>query len=211
MKLLLITISALLLLPNFFNVHLEQTPQYDHKELFNLQLAYINSTDQLIATSDSVAYKNNIATNSFGYALIVYHLLKERFYHGFSRYPLNQNWIAATGEYFFGYGLASIVKPDDILKYSFGGCPVPCRRHPDGAGVRAAAGTSRTCRQKQRAIRHPSLCHQPGAGSDRGQARGGVHRHHGGGDQRPQRHQPVLRRRRTSGRTRPHSGRPRHR
>ena len=122
MKLLLITISALLLLPNFFNVHLEQTPQYDHKELFNLQLAYINSTDQLIATSDSVAYKNNIATNSFGYALIVYHLLKERFYHGFSRYPLNQNWIAATGEYFFGYGLASIVKPDDILKYSFGGC-----------------------------------------------------------------------------------------
>lgn len=122
MKLLLITISALLLLPNFFNVHLEQTPQYDHKELFNLQLAYINSTDQLIATSDSVAYKNNIATNSFGYALIVYHLLRERFYHGFSRYPLNQNWIAATGEYFFGYGLASIVKPDDILKYSFGGC-----------------------------------------------------------------------------------------
>lgn len=122
MKLLLIAVSALLLLPNFFNVHLEQTPQYDHKELFDPRLAYINSVEKLITTSDSIAAKNNIAKNSFACALVVSHLLRERFYHGFSRYPLNQNWIAATGEYFFGYGLASIVKPDDIMKYSFGGC-----------------------------------------------------------------------------------------
>ncbi|HEY8689112.1 MAG TPA: hypothetical protein VIM07_07745 [Chitinophagaceae bacterium] len=122
MKLLLIAVSALLLLPNFFNVHLEQTPQYDHKELFDPRLAYINSTEKLIEVSDSIAKQNNIAPNSFAYALMVSQLLRERFYHGFSRYPLNQNWIAATGEYFFGYGLASIVKPDDILKYSFSGC-----------------------------------------------------------------------------------------
>ena len=122
MKLLLIAVSALLLLPNFFNIHLEQTPQYDHKELFDPRLAYINSTEKLIEVSDSMAKQNNIAPNSFAYALMVTHLLRARFYHGFSRYPLDQNWIAATGEYCFGYGLASIVKPDDILKYSFGGC-----------------------------------------------------------------------------------------
>ena len=122
MKLLLIAISALLLLPNFFKVHLEDTPQYDYKELFNPGLAYINSTEKLIEVADSIANKNKIADRSFGYALTVSHILRNRFYHGFSRYPLNQNWIAASGEYFFGYGLASIVKADDILKYNFGGC-----------------------------------------------------------------------------------------
>ena len=122
MKLILIVFSALLLLPNFFNVHLEKTPLYDHKEQFDPRLAYINSTEKLIEVSDSIGKQNNIAPNSFAYALTVSKILRMRFYHGFSRYPLNQNWIAATGEYFLGYGLASIVKPDDILKYSFGGC-----------------------------------------------------------------------------------------
>ncbi len=122
MKLLLIALSALLLLPNFFNIHLEERPQYDHKELFNPGLAYINSTEKLIEIADSTAKQKNISQNSLAYAIMVSQILRNRFYHGFSRYPLNENWIAATGEYFLGYGLASIVKPDDILKYSFGGC-----------------------------------------------------------------------------------------
>ncbi len=122
MKLLLIAISALLLLPNFFKVHLESPPKYDQKEQFDPRLAYINSTEKLIEISDSIAKQKNVSHDSLAYAIIVSQILKNRFYHGFSRYPVNQNWIAAVGEYFFGYGLASIVKPDDILKYSFGGC-----------------------------------------------------------------------------------------
>ena len=122
MKLLLIAISALLLLPNFFNVHLEEKPKYDHKELYNPGLAYINSTEKLIQVSDSIANRNNIPQNSFEYAVMVAQILRNRFYHGFSKFPLNRNWIAAVGEHIFGYGLACIVEPDDILKYSFGGC-----------------------------------------------------------------------------------------
>jgi len=122
MKLLLIAISALLLLPNFFNVHLEEAPKYDHKEMFDSGLAYINSTEKLITIADSTAKQQNISQNSLAYAITVSHILRNRFYHGFSRYPLNQNWIAAVSENMFGYGLASIVNPDDILKYSFGGC-----------------------------------------------------------------------------------------
>lgn len=122
MKYVLIAISALLLLPNFFNIHLEDKPQYDHKELFEPGLAYINSTEKLIAVADSIAKQKNIRDNSFAYALTVSTILRNRFYHGFSRYPLSENWIATTGESLFGYGLGSIVKPDDILKYSFGGC-----------------------------------------------------------------------------------------
>ena len=122
MKLLLIAISAILLAPNFFNINLAETPQYDHKEKFNPGLAYINSTEKLIQVSDSIAKRNNIPQKSLAYAITVSQVLRNRFYHGFSRYPLNQNWIAAISEQCFGYGLASIVKPDDILKYSFGGC-----------------------------------------------------------------------------------------
>lgn len=122
MKLLLIAISAILLLPNFLNIHLAETPQYDQKEQFNPGLAYINSTEKLIQASDSIAMQKNIPQNSLAYAVTVSQIIRNRFYHGFSRYPLSQNWIAAVGERFLGYGLASIVKPDDILKYNFGGC-----------------------------------------------------------------------------------------
>jgi len=122
MNLLLIVISLFLFLPNLFNIHLEADPVYDKKEKYNPSLSYINSTEKLIKVSDSIAKLNNISSDSLAYAITVSQVLSDRFYHGFSRYPLNQNWIAAAGEYFFGYGLASIVKPDDILKYSFGGC-----------------------------------------------------------------------------------------
>ena len=122
MKLMLIAISVLLLAPNFFNVHLADKPQYDKKELFDSKLAYINSTEKLIEVADSIAAKNNTPQGSLPYAVIVSKILRERFYHGFSTYPVNQNWIAAAGGDLFGYGLASIVNPDDILKYSYGGC-----------------------------------------------------------------------------------------
>lgn len=122
MKPLLLVLSALLLLPNFFTAHLAENPRYDNKEQFNPGLAYINSTEKLIEVSDSIAGKNNIPQKSLGYAVTVSQILRNRFYHGFSRYPLNQNWIAAVSELTIGNGLASIVDPDNILKYNFGGC-----------------------------------------------------------------------------------------
>ena len=122
MKIVLLSLTVLFLLPNFFPLHLDETPQYDHREKFNPDLAYINSTDKLIAVADSTAKQSNISQGTLAYAIVVSKIIRYRFYHGFSRYPLNENWIAAVGEKFFGYGMASIVKPDDILKYSFGGC-----------------------------------------------------------------------------------------
>lgn len=122
MKFLLITLSALLLIPNFINVHLADIPKYNSKEKFDPSLSYINSTEKLIKVSDSIARFKNIPENSFEYALTVTQLLRKRFYHGYSRYSLNENWLAASGEYMFGYGLGSIVNSDDILKYKFAAC-----------------------------------------------------------------------------------------
>jgi hypothetical protein len=122
MKLLLIAISLLLLVPNFFNTQLAKNPLYDQKEQFDPGLAYINSTEKLIAAADSIATKKNISNNTLAYAITVSNILRKRFYHGFSHYPVNENWIAAASDHVFGYGLSCIVKPDDILKYGFGGC-----------------------------------------------------------------------------------------
>lgn len=126
MKLMLVSLSILLLVPNFFNIHLGEKPQYNNKELFNPKLAYINSVDKLIEVSDSTAKANNIAQGTLQYGITVSSIIRNRFYHGFSQYPLNQNWIAATGQGVIGYGLDCIVNGDEILKYSYGGCSQQC-------------------------------------------------------------------------------------
>src|SRR5438132_10104512 len=71
MKVLLIFISFLFLIPNFFDVSLEKIPQYDHKEKFDPSLSYINSTDKLIHVADSIAVRNNIQQGSLRYAITI--------------------------------------------------------------------------------------------------------------------------------------------
>ena len=122
MKILLILFSVLLFIPNFLSITLEKPPAYNNKEQYDPSLAYINSTEKLIYIADSIADKKGIEQNSLTYAITVTDIIRRRFYHGFSKYPLKQNWIAATSEKLVGFGLASIVKPDDILKYNYGGC-----------------------------------------------------------------------------------------
>lgn len=122
MKLLLITLSVLFLIPNFFKNALEKTPQYSHYESYDPQLSYINSIDKLIFVADSIATPGNIKQGSLPYALIINKIISNHFFHGFSHFTLDKNWIAAAGEYCFGHNLSCIVKADDILKYGYAGC-----------------------------------------------------------------------------------------
>jgi hypothetical protein len=121
MKFLLISISALLLLPNFFNVTLEEKPGYNNVEIFNPSLLRINSVQKLMEYSDSVSGEK-CAHNSLQYAIVVSDALEQRFYHGFSVYSLQKNWIAAVTQYVFGHNVAYPVNPEDILKYPYAGC-----------------------------------------------------------------------------------------
>lgn len=121
MKILLISISALLLLPNFFNVTLEEKPGYDKVEIYNPSLSWINSTQKLMNYSDTISHEK-YARNSLQYAMVVSDVLEQRFYHGFSVYSLQKNWIAAVTQYLFGHYVANPVNPEDILKYPYAGC-----------------------------------------------------------------------------------------
>jgi hypothetical protein len=121
MKIFFFSLSVLLLLPNFFNVTLEQTPEYNKIEYFDPSLSKINSVQKLTNYADSIS-KKKYNRNSLEYALVISGVLQNRFYHGFSAYSLRQNWIAAVAQSLFGHYIANPVLPDDILKYPYAGC-----------------------------------------------------------------------------------------
>ncbi len=122
MKFLILSLTPLFLLPLFFDVSLEKEPVYNKTELYDPSLARLNSVQKLIDYADSSARKEHIGYNSLGYGVLVSSIIRMRFYHGFSNYTLQQNWIAATAQYIFGRGFSSPVKADEILQYPYAGC-----------------------------------------------------------------------------------------
>jgi hypothetical protein len=121
MKIFLISLSVLLLLPNFFNITLEEKPGYNKEELYDPSLSGINSVQKLMNYADSISQKK-YERNSLQYAMVVSNIIEKRFYHGFSVYSLRQNWIAAVTQYIFGHDVANPVNPEDIIKYPYAGC-----------------------------------------------------------------------------------------
>ena len=122
MKCLFFLLAVILFLPVFFNISPVKQPAYNNKESFDPSLTKINSIEKLTAYSDSAADKNHIQIGSLGYGVLVSSILRKRFYHGFSYYTLQKNWIAVTAQLLFGRDLAAPVNADDILKYPYAGC-----------------------------------------------------------------------------------------
>jgi hypothetical protein len=121
-KYLLIFLSFLLFLPNLFNVDINGTSVYDHKEQFDPALADINSVDKLQKYVDSIAANKKFAPQSLDYVEIVGSTIQKRFYYGYSHFALNQNWIAALCGKFIKVNYACKVLPDEILKYPYAAC-----------------------------------------------------------------------------------------
>lgn len=121
-KILLSVLAILLFLPNLFDSESQSLPAYDGKERFSSQLAYINDIDKLEAHTDSLAFEQNICTKSFEYCELLEGIVKDRFYHGFSKFSLKENWIAALGGKWLEEGLACKVQPDDIMQHSNAAC-----------------------------------------------------------------------------------------
>ena len=121
-KPILIAISALLLSLNFIDRDINETLAYDHKEQFDPRLSYLNSINKLEAYIDSNERSGHYSPNSIDYVVTISQAIRNRFYHGFSHFSLNENWIAAFSEKVIGYGLASKVRPEDIMHHSYAAC-----------------------------------------------------------------------------------------
>lgn len=122
MKIIAILLIPIFLLPLFLNTSPGNLPVYNNHELFDPSLSRLNTTQKLVDFTDSLANVDHIKIGSLGYGVLVASIIRKRFYHGFSRYTLQANWIAFISQYLFGHGLASPVNSDDILKYPYAGC-----------------------------------------------------------------------------------------
>ena len=107
---------------NFINVDINEKLSYDHKEQFDPRLSYLNSINKLESYIDSNENIGAVSPNSIDYVVNISKAIRYRFYHGFSHFSLNENWIAAFSERVMGYGLASKVRPDDIMKHENAAC-----------------------------------------------------------------------------------------
>jgi len=121
-KPILIAVSAVLLSLNFINVDINGKPAYDKKEAFNPGLSYLNSINKLEAYIDSTENATGVLPNSVQYVTVISDAIKARFYHGFSHFTIKENWLAAFSEKVVGYGLASKVQPDEIMKNENAAC-----------------------------------------------------------------------------------------
>ncbi len=109
-----------------YNSNDRTAPIYNGREDFNPSLLRINSLAKFEAYCDSVyavkyATQPNIRFEEL-YPEIAVTAVRERFYHGYSRFSLNNNLPAVLFEPLTGKDLSAIVLPDDILKYPFGAC-----------------------------------------------------------------------------------------
>jgi len=119
---LLIFLSAVLLVPNFIDKDINEILPYDQKEQFDPGLSYIQSIDKLEKHIDSVIAADKLSKDMVEYTIAIADAIRYRFYHGFSHFSLKENWIAAVGEKIIGYGLASKVKPNDIMNHPYAAC-----------------------------------------------------------------------------------------
>jgi hypothetical protein len=123
-RLFLYCLSFLLLLPNFLPFHLIAIPTYGLlNENFDPALANrLQSVKSIIALADSIAKQTNTPQQSIGYGNILSDIVGKRFYHGYSHYAINENWLAAFAGCLVWEDLSAIVLPNDILKYPSAAC-----------------------------------------------------------------------------------------
>ena len=121
-KAILVFLAVVFLLPNFIDADINPVLSYDGKEQYDPALNNLNSIQKLTAYIDQLAKEQQISEGSIEYAVLTETVIKKRFYHGYSHFTLKENWLAAVSEKIFGNGLASVVDPDEIVKYPSGAC-----------------------------------------------------------------------------------------
>lgn len=101
-------------------------PVYNHSEEFDPSLSRLNSLkkleqycDSLFLTATGEADKERYEEN---YANLVSSVIRKRFYHGYSRYGFEDNYVATLFSGMTNPGYSAIVMPDDILEFPFAAC-----------------------------------------------------------------------------------------
>lgn len=119
-------LSAILLLPNFIPNHLVKvypaSSRADWDKFDPTLVPRLRSVDDVLRVADSEIFALHKQHDTLLYADIVGNLLRNRFYHGYCYYSLQENYLAALAGALVYRNLDAIVLPDDILKYPMAAC-----------------------------------------------------------------------------------------
>lgn len=120
----LLVLALVLLLPNFLPFHLTEmaSPKKIAEAFDPASVQHYRTVVNIRNAVDKAANERNISVRSLAYAEILNDVVQQRFYHGYSHYALNENWMAAVAGYLVWNHLSAIVIPDDLLKYPMAAC-----------------------------------------------------------------------------------------
>lgn len=109
-----------------FNHNVHSESNYNGLEEYNPGLSRLNSVDKLVAYCDSLFNDRQIKNSNFqfsdGYPIIASEVIRNRFYHGYSSYSMQNNFAALLLEPLTGKWMSAIVLPEDIVKYPYAAC-----------------------------------------------------------------------------------------
>jgi hypothetical protein len=99
---------------------------YNHVEAYDPALIRLNSLEKIEQYCDSI-YSTKIFEDpslkfETTYTEIVSTTIRNRFYHGYSYYSFNDNYLSTVVSKITIPGLNALVIPDEILKYPFAAC-----------------------------------------------------------------------------------------
>jgi hypothetical protein len=121
-KSLLIILTVILFVPNLIKKNIFKEKPYDNREEYEPGYAYLNTVEKLISYMDSFSAEHQVKDTSYEYVFEVSKLVRRRFYHGYSHFSLNENWIAALSGKFIENGLGCKVHPEKILQNQNAAC-----------------------------------------------------------------------------------------
>lgn len=104
-----------------------KTPAYNNREEYDATLQRLNSMEKLTDYCDSlyenVAFHSTDIRYESAYAELASSVVRKRFYHGYSEYGMNNNFMATfLSSAISMNGLNAVVIPNDILKFPYAAC-----------------------------------------------------------------------------------------
>jgi len=128
----MLLLAVLLIIPNFIYNTLVNIPTESnggHRkngqrwEEYDPSLAKrLKSINDILLYAEKEAATANIQKGTLAYAELVGGIVSKRFFHGYSHYTANENWMASAAGKYVWWDLSALVKPEDIMKYPMGAC-----------------------------------------------------------------------------------------
>jgi len=101
-----------------FSFQHEKDIKKEYTELYDPALNKLDNMKKLVEYWDGMTIQNGLKINTREHVDLAHNIIAQRFYHGYARYNIRNNWLAFLAGTFIWSDFSGIVIPDDILKYN---------------------------------------------------------------------------------------------